>query len=255
MSGIALAEAGVVVTDLIAAINANRAWLSEIDGAIGDGDHGINMSKGFTQAGEAIAAEPTPPGLAQAFAILGETLLSGIGGSMGPLYGTFFLDMGVTLEGRTELDAALFGQMLHAGLAGVQDLGEAQRGDKTLLDTLIPALDAYDAALGSGATLAAALDAMAAAAEQGRDATRDMVAKIGRAARLGARTRGPHAARGPTPLPPAGGRRRAALPSRMRRRLRRAARDATFLGTQPRPFMTAPLGHVRRRPPAATPGG
>jgi len=190
LSGVDLARAGDVVGDLIAAINANRAWLSEIDGAIGDGDHGVNMSKGFTQAGEAIAAEASPPGLARAFAMLGDTLLSGIGGSMGPLYGTFFLDMGGALEDRTELDAALFGQMLHAGLSGVQDLGGAKRGDKTLLDTLIPALEAYDAALGEGAAFAAALDAMAAAAAQGRDATRDMAAKIGRAARLGERSRG-----------------------------------------------------------------
>ncbi len=190
MTGIALATAGDVVTDLVGAINANKAWLSEIDGAIGDGDHGVNMSKGFSQAGEAIAAEPAPPGLARAFAILGETLLSGIGGSMGPLYGTFFLDMSATLEGQSELDAALFGRMLRAGLSGVQELGEAQRGDKTLLDTLIPALDAYDAAVSGGASFAEALEAMAAAAAQGRDATRDMVARIGRAARLGERSRG-----------------------------------------------------------------
>ncbi len=190
MNGISLAAAGDVVTDLIGAINANRAWLSEIDGAIGDGDHGINMSKGFTQAGEAIAALPAPPGLAQAFAVLGETLLSGIGGSMGPLYGTFFLDMAAALDGQAELDPALFGRMLHAGLAGIQELGEAQRGDKTLLDTLIPALDAYDAAQRGGAAFGPALQAMAAAAAQGRDATRDMVARIGRAARLGERSRG-----------------------------------------------------------------
>ena len=102
MSGVVLADAGGVVLEMVAAINANRAWLSEIDGAIGDGDHGINMSKGFTQAAAAIG--DGAGGLAAAFHTLGDTLLSGIGGSMGPLYGTFFLDMAATLDGATVLD-------------------------------------------------------------------------------------------------------------------------------------------------------
>lgn len=187
-TGVALGQAGGVVLDLVAAINRQRAWLSEIDGAIGDGDHGNNMSKGFSRAGQAIGE--APGGLGLALATLGETLLEGIGGSMGPLYGTFFLDMAGTLAGAETLDAALFSRLLHAGLAGVQDLGSARRGDKTLLDTLIPAIEAYDAARAEGCSFAACLDALAAAAEQGRDATRDMAARIGRAARLGERSRG-----------------------------------------------------------------
>ncbi len=183
-----LAEAGPVVLDLVAAINANRAWLSEIDGAIGDGDHGINMSKGFSRAGEAIGDGSA--GLAAGFTTLGETLLEGIGGSMGPLYGTFFLDMATSLGAAETLDGPLFGRMLHAGLAGVQDLGAAKPGDKTLLDTLIPALAAFDETQARGEDFRAGLRALSAAAEQGRDATRDMVARIGRAARLGERSRG-----------------------------------------------------------------
>ena len=189
MSGtVALADAGAVVLDLVAAINANRAWLSEIDGAIGDGDHGNNMSKGFSRAGEAIADHPG--GLAAGFATLGETLLEGIGGSMGPLYGTFFLDMAGALAGAETLDGPLFGRMLHAGLAGVQDLGAAKPGDKTLLDTLCPALAAFDAAQSAGRDFTASLETLSEAAAQGRDATKDMVASIGRAARLGERSRG-----------------------------------------------------------------
>ncbi len=183
-----LAAAGGVVLDVVAAINANRAWLSEIDGAIGDGDHGINMSKGFSRAGEAIG--DGSGGLAAAFTTLGETLLEGIGGSMGPLYGTFFLDMAAALAGAETLDGPLFGRMLHAGLAGVQELGAAKSGDKTLLDTLIPALAAYDAAQAAGQDFPASLDMLSAAAAAGRDSTRDMVARIGRAARLGERSRG-----------------------------------------------------------------
>ncbi len=109
---------------------------------------------------------------------------------MGPLYGTFFLDMAGVIAGAETLDGPLFGRMLHAGLAGVEDLGSAKRGDKTLLDTLIPALEAYDAAQAQGRDFAASLAALSAAAEQGRDATRDMMARIGRAARLGERSRG-----------------------------------------------------------------
>ena len=188
MTGVVLAEAGGVVVELIAAINDKRAWLSEIDGAIGDGDHGINMSKGFTQAGVAIGTGAA--GLAPAFHTLGDTLLSGIGGSMGPLYGTFFLDMAATIKDAGVLDAPLFSKMLHAGLAGTQDLGGAKVGDKTLLDALVPALEAFDAAVAVGASFGEALDRLSAAAERGRDSTKQLVAKIGRAARLGERSRG-----------------------------------------------------------------
>ncbi len=188
MSSVVLADAGGVVLELAEVINANRAWLSEIDGAIGDGDHGINMSKGFSQAAAALGK--AGGGLAAAFTTLGDTLLGGIGGSMGPLYGSFFLDLGSTLDGHAVLDAALFSKALHTGLASLQDLGNAKVGDKTLLDTLVPALDAFDAAVAGGADFGAALSAMRAAAETGRDSTKDLVAKIGRAARLGERSRG-----------------------------------------------------------------
>lgn len=188
MSGVRVADAGGVVLEIAASIEENRAWLSEIDGAIGDGDHGINMSKGFYQAASALGNAGGD--LAAAFHTLGDTLLSGIGGSMGPLYGTFFLDMAAALQGRDTLDAAGFSGMMHAGMAGVMDLGNAKPGDKTLLDTLAPAIEAFDAATRDGANFATALRAMSAAAELGRDSTRDMVAKIGRAARLGERSRG-----------------------------------------------------------------
>lgn len=183
-----VADAGGVVLELAAAVNDKRAWLSEIDGAIGDGDHGINMSKGFSQAAAVLGA--AQDGLATAFVTLGDTLLPGFGGSMGPLYGAFFLDMAGALVEVETLDAAACSRMLHAGLAGVTELGSARPGDKTLLDTLVPAVAAFDAAAQRGAGFAAALDAMGEAAEQGRDSTRDMVAKIGRAAWLGEGSRG-----------------------------------------------------------------
>ena len=180
--------AGLVVTGLIEVINANRAYLSEIDGAIGDGDHGINMSKGFTAAGARLAGAPA--GLGRALGVLGETLVNDVGGSMGPLYGTFFGAMSEALGEREFLDAATFSAMLGAGEAAIQEIGSAKVGDKTLLDALVPARAAFDEAAAAGQPFAECLRRMAKAAEQGRESTRGMVAKVGRASRLGERSRG-----------------------------------------------------------------
>lgn len=181
------ARAATLVTDLVEVIVANKAYLSEIDGAIGDGDHGINMAKGFAAAGKKLV--PLPP-LAPALQVLGETLMEDVGGSMGPLYGQLFISMAEAAAGAGTIDARLFGAMLGAAQAAVQELGSAQVGDKTLLDTLVPARTAYDGALAAGRPFAACLDDMVAAAEKGRDSTRDMVARVGRASRLGERSRG-----------------------------------------------------------------
>jgi dihydroxyacetone kinase-like protein len=175
------------VGHLVQTIQENAAYLSELDGAIGDGDHGVNMSKGFTRAGERLGDET---GLSEGLSVLGDTLLTEIGGAMGPLYGTFFLEMSDACRGQPVIDGQTFGVMLDAGLRGVQELGDAQAGDKTLLDTLIPARAAYWAALSAGDGFPAALGKMVAAAEEGKEGTRDMVAKIGRASRLGERSRG-----------------------------------------------------------------
>jgi len=180
--------AGFVVTDLVSVINANRAYLSEIDGAIGDGDHGINMSKGFSAAGARLGSAPGK--LSAALSVLGETLIEGVGGSMGPLYGSFFCALGETLGDREYVDASAFVAMLSAGLKAIEELGSAKVGDKTLLDALVPARDAFATALGAGRSFTECLEAMTAAAEKGRDSTRELVAKVGRASRLGERSRG-----------------------------------------------------------------
>ena len=187
---IELAGAGQVVLDLIETINENRAYLSEIDGAIGDGDHGINMSKGFSQCRECLLSAPVLPGLAEAFDTLAMTLLDGIGGSMGPLYGSVFMGFSETLVGHQQMDAELFGRALEQAVAGVQSVGDAKVGDKTLMDTLVPARDAYLAALAAGADFETALETMTAAAETGWKSTKDLQARIGRSARLGERSIG-----------------------------------------------------------------
>ncbi|CAE6785762.1 MULTISPECIES: dihydroxyacetone kinase subunit DhaL [Paraburkholderia] len=185
-----LAGAGGVVVDLVRTINANRQYLSEVDGAIGDGDHGINMSKGFTQCGEHLAARGALPSLTVALGDLSSALMDGIGGSMGPLYGTFFLSMSDTFADHTELDKSLFYRALVAGIDSVQEIGDAKVGDKTLIDTLVPARVAYGAALEEGKNFRACIDAMVIAAEAGMNSTRELRARIGRAARLGDRSIG-----------------------------------------------------------------
>jgi len=179
------ANAGDIVLRMVDAIVQSRAYLSEIDGKIGDGDHGVNMAKGFSMAADRIG--PTAS-FSEALATLGDVLVSEIGGSMGPLYGTMFMDMAEAAE--AVIDPTVFSSMLNTGLEGVQSIGDASLGDKTLLDTLIPAINAFDASIAASASFDEALDAMMAAAETGRDSTIDMVAKVGRASRLGERSRG-----------------------------------------------------------------
>ena len=174
----------VVATRII----ESRDLLTDLDRAIGDGDHGVNMAKGFNLCAQALGT-PTP-GLKESFGILGNTLMAGIGGSMGPLYGSFFLEMSAALAGKDTLDAQRFGEALSAGVTGVETVGSAKVGDKTLLDTLVPARDAYQAALAAGADFSTAISAMIDAAEQGWKSTKDLQARIGRAARLGERSIG-----------------------------------------------------------------
>ena len=173
---------------LIHAIQSNKDYLSEIDGQIGDGDHGINMNKGFTMCQEKL--EGQTPTISEALMVISETLLEDIGGSMGPLYGVLFEGMSDACDGKDDITAEVFGEMLNGALEGLQDISPAQKGDKTLMDTLIPARDGFAESLAAGKSFAECLDDMKAAAEAGWQSTKDLVAKIGRASRLGERSRG-----------------------------------------------------------------
>jgi dihydroxyacetone kinase-like protein len=177
-----------IVFDLIQAVRENKQFLSDIDGAIGDGDHGVNMNKGFTLCQEELQVNPGD--LAHGLRTLSKILIMKIGGSMGPLYGTFFKSMATACDGVNIIDAAVFGKMLASGREGVQRISNATPGDKTLMDVLVPAEAAYREAAELGEPFQACLEKMAAASRQGRDATRDMVAKVGRSSRLGERSRG-----------------------------------------------------------------
>jgi triose/dihydroxyacetone kinase / FAD-AMP lyase (cyclizing) len=188
---VALAQAGSLVRDLISTIVANREYLSEIDGLIGDGDHGINMAKGFSGCATRLdALGDLAHEMTTALNQLSEALMDDIGGSMGPLYGNFFLGFVNTLKPYPEMDASLFAKALRLAVQNVQKMGNAQVGDKSLIDTLVPARDAFQAAVNGGLDFSAALQAMSEAAATGRDSTKDLQAKIGRSARLGPRSIG-----------------------------------------------------------------
>lgn len=179
-------DAGSIVLDLIDIIQDNKDYLSEIDGKIGDGDHGVNMNKGFTMCQAKLDGKEYS--FSEGLEILSLTLMEDIGGSMGPLYGVFFDEMSMMCQ--DEVDKSVFETMLKSAIQGIQDIGNAKLGDKTMLDTLIPGLEAYSRALADGKDFSAALDNLKAGAKAGWKSTKDMVAKVGRASRLGERSRG-----------------------------------------------------------------
>lgn len=175
------------VLQVIDAIHEQASYLSEIDGATGDGDHGINMNKGFMMAKERI--EPSDS-FAEALKILGRTLVMDIGGSMGPIYGTMFSKLSRVLKKAEPITKEAFLEALENAVQGLMDLAGAKVGDKTLVDTIYPACQAYQAAIKQDAEFSQCLREMAKGAEAGKESTKDLVAKIGRAARLGERSRG-----------------------------------------------------------------
>jgi phosphoenolpyruvate---glycerone phosphotransferase subunit DhaL len=182
-------QAGLgIVKNLVKTIQENKDLLSEVDGKVGDGDHGINMNKGFTLCGTRIEGKNFS--MSEGFGILGQTLLGDIGGSMGPLYGVLFNELAAVSKGKDEIDAGIFEAMMRSALGGIEEISSATKGDKTLLDTFIPALEAFSGAVAKGKDFGAALEDMKVAAEAGWKSTEGMIAKVGRASRLGERSRG-----------------------------------------------------------------
>jgi dihydroxyacetone kinase-like protein len=171
-----------------AAITEHEAELTRLDSAIGDADHGANMTRGL-KAVVAKLDEGAASGPGSLLKQTGMTLVSTVGGASGPLYGTFFLRMATAVGDAETLDGTAFAAALRAGVDGVVARGKAEAGDKTMYDALAPAVDALDAALG-GADPSGALRAAADAAAQGRDATTPMQARKGRASYLGERSVG-----------------------------------------------------------------
>jgi dihydroxyacetone kinase-like protein len=172
-----------------AVVAENKSYFTELDSAIGDADHGINMDRGF----QAVLGKLDGQGssdIGAIFKTVGMTLVSTVGGASGPLYGTLFLQLGVATAGKGALDAADWGAALDAGVQGVIARGKAEPQDKTMVDALIPGRDAYHQTLDDGGTFADALRRSASAAEEGMKATIPWVARKGRASYLGERSAG-----------------------------------------------------------------
>jgi dihydroxyacetone kinase-like protein len=188
MSVVKNAKGREILLSMVRAIQDNKQYLGDVDGLIGDGDHGMNMNKGFTMYGEQLGSGKTS--FSDGLFDLGTVLLNRIGGSMGPIYGTIFMEMADRVEDAEDITLPLFAVMLEAALDGLYGIVDARPGDKTLVDTLYPALQAIKAAAGEGRDFAETLDEMKLAAEKGKESTKELVAKYGRSARLGERSRG-----------------------------------------------------------------
>jgi dihydroxyacetone kinase-like protein len=178
------------IEESAASVREHADHLTQLDSAIGDGDHGINMTRGFDAVTKALAGQDPslPPG--QLLVLAGKTLVATVGGASGPLYGTALRAAGKALGKEDEFDGAELLAALEASVAGVRELGAAAPGDKTMVDALMPAVEALRRELESGTPLPDAVAAAATAAEDGARATVPMQARKGRASYLGERSIG-----------------------------------------------------------------
>ncbi|HLQ53928.1 MAG TPA: dihydroxyacetone kinase subunit DhaL [Streptosporangiaceae bacterium] len=177
------------VAEITAVVETQRDHLTQLDAAIGDADHGINLARGFGAVETALAQASTPtPG--SVLRLTGATLISKVGGASGPLYGTAFRQAGKALGDGAEVDLSTLAGALEAALSGVQKLGAAREGEKTMVDALAPAASALSKAVAEGASAADAFAALADAAGAGAQATISMQALKGRASYLGPRSVG-----------------------------------------------------------------
>ena len=169
-------------------IIANKDFLTELDREIGDSDHGINMARGFHAVLEKL--DPEAEDIGASLKKAGMTLLSTVGGASGPLYGTAYMEAGKVLAGKTELSPEDLKSALEAAIAGIQKRGKAVRGEKTMLDAIIPASETYAQKVAEGAGIVDALDAACASAREGVEYTKTIIATKGRASYLGERSIG-----------------------------------------------------------------
>lgn len=169
-------------------IMANKDFLTDLDREIGDADHGVNMARGFAAVVEKVPEDESDIGAA--LKKTGMTLLSTVGGASGPLYGTAYMEAAKVFAGKTAVSPEDFKAALEAAIAGIQKRGKAVKGEKTMLDALMPAYDAFSEKVDAGADLIEALDAACAAAAEGVEYTKTIAATKGRASYLGQRSVG-----------------------------------------------------------------
>ena len=169
-------------------ISENKDFLTELDREIGDSDHGINLARGFSAVMEKV--NPEDADIGATLKKSGMTLLSIVGGASGPLYGTAYMEAGKVLAGKTELDAEGLKSAFEAAIAGIQKRGKAVKGEKTMLDAIIPAYETYSQKLSDGADMITALEAACNSAREGVEYTKTIIATKGRASYLGERSIG-----------------------------------------------------------------
>ena len=167
----------------------NKEFLTDLDNVIGDGDHGINMARGFSEV-EKQAENLGEKDIGNILKTVGMTLVSKVGGSSGPLYGTAFMKVGMTIGAKDEIDMSDFLGGLEAGIEGIKARGRSTTGEKTMLDAMVPALDAMKEQQAAGADVKQVLEAGVQAAKAGVEATKPMIATKGRASYLGERSIG-----------------------------------------------------------------
>ena len=176
-----------VIKDIAAVIEENWHFLTDLDAAIGDADHGANLHRGFNAVLQKL---PEDKDIGTILKTVGMTLVSTVGGASGPLYGTAFMKAGAFLNGKTEMDMNDFIGMMDVAIEGIMKRGKAVKGEKTMLDAMIPALDAMKASYEADGDAKKALDAGVAAAEEGIEYTKTIIATKGRASYLGERSIG-----------------------------------------------------------------
>lgn len=189
MSSLDTKQMAAIIEGMAKKIEAEKDYLTQLDNEIGDGDHGINLARGFE------AVEKKLPSLAggDIGALLkgvGMQLVSTVGGASGPLYGTAFMKAGMACKGLTELDGPAFVKAMEAAVDGIKMRGKATEGEKTMLDALCPALKVMQDEVAAGKSLKEALQDAVAAAEKGVEYTKTIIATKGRASYLGERSLG-----------------------------------------------------------------
>ena len=178
-----------IIDSMADTMECEMDYLSDLDGAIGDGDHGVNMAKCFREVKKKLP-ENEGKDIGTILKNIGMVILNSVGGAMGALYGTLFLKASKEVMGKTEIQLEDLIKMFDAGERGIQEMGKAQLGDKTLLDTIDPAVKALREAQAQGKSLDDALADFSEAARKGAESTKGMISKIGRSSRLGERTIG-----------------------------------------------------------------
>lgn len=179
----------IIFDNIEKTISSNKQFLTDLDAAIGDGDHGINLSKGFTAVFQKLKTSPIKD-CSDIFKLSGMAIVSNVGGASGPLYGTALMKAAPVVSGKTELTLEDFRNVLNAGINGIKLRGGANKGDKTMLDALIPALDELDKAIAANIDTLTALENAYNAAKKGVEYTKTIAARKGRASYLGDRSIG-----------------------------------------------------------------